>query len=209
LQLIDFANHEQTGYFSFADLGEPPVDPNGLFPRVANVEIEVGSGRGDFLLCYGARRPDLNLIGVERNLAIMRRAVNKLRAAELPNVEFFHGEARHLFENYLPAQSVDAVHIYFPDPWPKKRHAKRRFILPENMEPVFRTIREGGFFHFRTDFEAYFVGAMEYLAAHPSLTLVPVPDELATVRTGYEDRFLSYSKPIYRASFRVAPAEVP
>ncbi len=179
------------------------VDLQALFPSRQPMELEVGAGRGDFLLSYGAAAPGVNLIGVERKLIVLRRAANKQKVARLQNVRFVKAEIMYLLENYFGPSTLRAVHVYFPDPWPKKRHAKRRFFQPRALEQVRRVVEPGGFFHVRTDHERYFADILALMAQTPGFTPVPVPADLLEHRTGFEKRYLSHGMPIYRASFKL------
>jgi tRNA (guanine-N7-)-methyltransferase len=198
-------NGVAAGYLGLADLGEPPLELNVLFARSAPVELEIGAGRGDFALEYARAHPEVNLLAIERKLVILRRAGNKLRAAGLENLVFLHAEARYLLENYIRAESLRAVHVYFPDPWPKKRHAKRRVIQHETIRLIIRALTPGGAIYFRSDVEAYFTAAVAMLTAHERLEQVDTPADVAAVPTAYESRFVRYQKPIYRAAFRAKP----
>jgi len=188
-------------YLGLADLGKP-LDYTALFGRPAPVEMEVGAGRGDFLLRYAAARPDLNLLGVERKLTILRRAVNKIRHARASHIVLIHAEIRHLLEEYIPPASLDAIHIYFPDPWPKKRHAKRRVLREGMPELLVRALVPGGHLHIRTDVEPYFRSIVELMGTCHLLAAAEPPAALEEIRTAYEDRFLRHGKPIHRASYQ-------
>lgn len=196
-------------HLTLADLSAP-LDYTALFGRNAPVQMEIGSGRGDFLIRYAAVRPDLNLLGVERKLTILRRAEHKVRYFKASNVLLLHAEIRHLLEEYIPPASLDAIHIYFPDPWPKKRHAKRRVIREGMPDLLGRALVMGGCLHIRTDVEAYYAEIMRLMEACPLFVLVTPPNDLEPIRTAYEDKFLRHGKVIYRASFRRAgpPAQV-
>jgi tRNA (guanine-N7-)-methyltransferase len=175
----------------------------GLFAEKNPLELEVGMGRGDFLLSHAAAKPSCNFIGVERKLVIARRAGNKLAAAKLGNVRILQVEISHFLEACVPPGALRAVHIYFPDPWPKKRHAKRRFFTPANMELLRRALAPGALVHVRTDHRDYFAEMSLVLGRCPFLEPVPVPDELLCHQTAFERRFLKHGMPIHRASYRV------
>lgn len=196
-------------HLSLADLSAP-MDYAVLFGRGAPVELEVGSGRGDFLVRYAATRPDLNLIGVERKLTVLRRAEHKVRYVKAPNIALVHAEIRHLLDEYITPGSLYAVHIYFPDPWPKKRHAKRRVLREGMPELLARALRPGGHLHIRTDVEPYYAAILDLMQACPQFVPSQPPAALEPIRTAYEDKFLRHGKAIYRASYerRGEPAQV-
>ena len=177
---------------------------SGLFADSRPVELEVGMGRADFLLTYAPANPGCNLVGVERQLVIARRAANKLAAAKIANVRVLQVEISHLLEVRVPPSSLRAVHIYFPDPWPKKRHAKRRFFSRPNMALLQRALQPEGFLHFRTDHEPYYEQVAELMPQFPQFVAVAVPAELLVHQTGYERKFTRHGLPIYRASYRLA-----
>jgi len=160
-------------------------------------------GRADFLLTYAPANPDCNLVGVERQLVIARRAANKLAAAKVANVRILQVEISHLLEVRVPASSLRAVHIYFPDPWPKKRHAKRRFFSPRNIALLERALQPGGLLHLRTDHEPYFGQAMELMPQFPQFDPIDIPAELLAHQTGYERKFIRHGLPICRVSYRL------
>lgn len=199
---------ETPGYLALADL-PLPFDLHDLFGREAPVEMEIGAGRGDFFAGYAARNPHLNLLAVERKLTVIRKAVKKVQRAGLTNAVLLNVEVRHLLQEYVPAGSLQAVHIYFPDPWPKHRHLRRRFVQAENLDALLRAMEPGGLLYFRTDVQDYFEVAMQALHARVELQPYQTPAEILAITTGYEQRFLREGLPIYRAAFQksLVPAQ--
>ncbi|MGC8740367.1 MAG: tRNA (guanosine(46)-N7)-methyltransferase TrmB [Candidatus Sumerlaeaceae bacterium] len=189
---------------SYADLQELG-GLTGIFSRHAPLELEVGCGRGDFLLAYASRRPGVNFIGVERKLVIARRAASKLGRAGLTNVRIIHGEIGYLVDRYLPMNSLHAIHCYFPDPWPKKRHAKRRLFREGTQELFAKLLQPGGWVHIRTDVPAYFEAICALFDSSPLFQQVEPPRDLVDCLTGFERRFVAEGKPIYRVSYRREP----
>lgn len=181
---------------SFGELGR-------LFPKHQPLELEIGCGRGDFLLAYAARRPDANFLGVERKLVVARRAASKLARAGLENVRIVHGEIQYLVARYLPVGSFQAIHCYFPDPWPKKRHAKRRLFNPKTAEHFASLLAPKGVVHVRTDVPSYFDMMCDVFENSGQFKRVEVPQSLLECPTGFERRFVAEGKPIYRASFQL------
>ena len=104
------------------------MDLAAIFPANQPLEVELGCGDGSFLASYAARHPEHNFIGVERLLGRMRKLDRKGRRAGLTNLRGVRIESAYFLEYLLPAHSTTAVHIYFPDPWPKRRHWKKRLI---------------------------------------------------------------------------------
>ena len=194
--------HGEKRYYTLADLSQP-IDYAALFGRGGETEIEIGSGRGDFLLGYSAARPDLNLLGIERNLAVLRRAIHKLRWMKATNVVLLQADVTYLFENYVPAGSVGAIHVYFPDPWPKRRHARRRVFQTETPALLARVLKPGGCLHVRSDVPAYFQVICELVAASGLFDRIEPPADIVCHPTAYERRFVSHGVPVHRASYRL------
>ena len=143
------------------------------------VEIEIGCGNGHFLSEYGGRMPGTRLIGIEIKRKRCLKAREKAEKRGLANVTIVHESA----EQYLcgiPAESVGAFHIYFPDPWPKSRHRKRRFFTMENLRLMHTLLADGGRLFFGTDFFDYYIQAKVLVALHPGfgLTVEPAPPEV-------------------------------
>ncbi len=190
------------GYLDLADLRQP-LDREALFGRKAPLEVEIGTGRGDFLFGYAGSRPDHDFLGVERKLVYLRRAVNKISRSEIANVRLLNVEARNLLANYFEPSSLRAVHIYFPDPWPKKRHGSRRIVTSQLASAVASLLEPGGFLHLRTDHAEYFERMVEAVAGEPRLHPIDPPEEVTAVATGFETRYLVHGRPIWRASYKV------
>jgi tRNA (guanine-N7-)-methyltransferase len=183
-----------------------PWDANRLFGREAPLEVEVGSGKGLFLASAAAGVPERNFLGVEiaRNYAHFSAA--RLAKRGLANAAILHGEAQRLFAELLPDGSLAAVHVYFPDPWWKKRHHKRRLMNERFLRDVARTLAGGGRFHFWTDVRDYFDATLALVAQHTPLAgPVPVPEMPAEhdldFRTHFERRMRLGGEPVFRAKF--------
>jgi tRNA (guanine-N7-)-methyltransferase len=186
-----------------------PWDAAALFGRAAPLEVEVGSGKGLFLRNAAADRPEVAFLGVEIARKYAHFAAAGLAKAGLRNALVVHGDAVRLFHDLLPEGSLAAIHVYFPDPWWKKRHKRRRVMHESFVRDVERTLQPGGALHFWTDVEEYFQTALELLAAHPHLlgplTVAETPaDHDMAYRTHFERRVRKASEPVYRAEFRKA-----
>jgi len=173
-----------------------------LFGRDSPVEAEIGFGKGRFLLAAAETWPERNWLGIEYAPPCVALVAERAAKRNLRNVRLVRAAAESVVPEHIPPDSVRAYHIYFPDPWPKKRHHKRRLIQPPFAAELFRTILPGGWLHVATDFEDYFeemVSAITGAGFH----LVDVPDarEDEVFRTNYEMRFIRQAKPIYRARF--------
>ena len=134
----------------------PLLDLPGIFANRRPVEVEIGPGKGGFLIARAARRPEINLLGIEWLFSYACYAADRASRAELTNVRLLCAEAGEVFAHHLPDQSVWRVHIYFPDPWPKKRHHRRRLITPAFLADARRALKLGGELRIVTDHEDYF-----------------------------------------------------
>ncbi len=137
------------------DVAAPLADPASLFPgRPARLNVEIGFGGGEHLIAEAARLSGEGFIGVEPFLNGMAKAVAAIADNGVGNVRLFGGEASVLLD-WLPAQSVDRVALLYPDPWPKKRHWKRRFVSVENLDRIARVLKPGGSFRVASDISSY------------------------------------------------------
>jgi tRNA (guanine-N7-)-methyltransferase len=133
----------------------PPRDPAELFRvPVREVWLEIGFGAGEHLLWQAEANPDIGFIGCEPFLNGVAKAVDGIEEARLGNVRLYDNDARHLLE-WLPAASLGRLFILFPDPWPKKRHRKRRFLTQDGLGLIARAMRSGAQLRFATDIPDY------------------------------------------------------
>jgi tRNA (guanine-N7-)-methyltransferase len=123
-----------------------------IFGTPHAVEIEIGPGRGDVLLAFAAARPETNFFGIEHSAGLAGSVALEAAARGLANVRMVAGDARCIVTRLVPPASIAAVHVYFPDPWPKTRHRRRRlFDGPELAEAIARALAPGGAVHVATD----------------------------------------------------------
>ena len=129
-----------------------------MFPGRADrpLEVDLGCGDGGFLLEMAAQYPERNFLGVERLLGRVRKVCRKAARGGLSNLKVLRLESAYTVEWLLPKNSVSRVHLLFPDPWPKKRHQRRRLVTPEFLESVADLLTAGGEFCFKTDDDEYF-----------------------------------------------------
>jgi tRNA (guanine-N7-)-methyltransferase len=184
-----------------------PWNAELLFARPAPLEVEVGSGKGLFLQSAASAALDHNFLGIEIAEKYARFAAARLAKHELPNAVMVHGDGQRLFGELLPDGSVAAVHVYFPDPWWKKRHHKRRVMNESFVRQIERTLVPGGRLHYWTDVEERFRATLELIAAETSLVgPLDVAERPAEhdldYRTHFERRMRLDAKPIYRAEFK-------
>jgi tRNA (guanine-N7-)-methyltransferase len=186
-----------------------PWDEAALFGRHAPLEVEVGSGKGLFLLAASQAHPERNYLGIEIVERYAAFCASRLMKRNITNAVVAAADAGRVFAELLPEASLDAVHVYFPDPWWKSRHKKRRVMNPRFARHIERTLRPGGRLHFWTDVEEYFVSTLEMLAQETRLSgPLPVVEQPAEhdldYRTNFERRVRQLGKPVYRAEFTKA-----
>jgi tRNA (guanine-N7-)-methyltransferase len=179
-----------------------PLDVGACFDRRAPVEIELGSGDGGFLMQYAQRHPERNFLGVERLRGRLGKLERKAPRLGLTNVRGLRIEAAYLLEYLLPAEAVAALHVYFPDPWPKKRHRARRLVNDRFPGLAGRALVPGGWVHLRTDDADYFEQMQAVFTATSGFEPAVAPAELCEVPTDFERVFAAEGRPIFRASYR-------
>jgi tRNA (guanine-N7-)-methyltransferase len=145
--------------------GSPPADIGGLFPgNPYRVVLEVGFGGGEHFVAGATREPETGFIGVEPFVAGMAKAVSAIVHNNLGNIRLFGGDASVLLD-WLPSVSIDRVDLLYPDPWPKKRHWKRRFVSKDNLARLARVLKPGGAFRFASDIPGYVEWTLRHVAA--------------------------------------------
>ena len=133
-----------------------PVTSVSLFGNDAPLELEVGSGNGTLLTTESKARPGVNFLGIEYTRRYWRYAADRLRRNDCENARIVLADATTFIRDYLEDDSLSAVHIYFPDPWPKSGHRKRRFVQPHRIELVARKMQPGARLQIVTDHAGYF-----------------------------------------------------
>jgi len=179
-----------------------PFDAEGRFGRRAPLEIEIGSGKAKFLLASARSRPERDFLGVERSLSYYRLCRERVSRAALPNASVVRADGRLFAETALAAGSVAAFHVYFPDPWPKKKQRKRRLLDGVFLEIAASRLTPGGLLRIATDHPDYgrdletlvqTVGALEPL----DWADLPVPPP-----TNYELKYAREGRRIWRFLLR-------
>lgn len=182
------------------------LDWAALFGNSSPVEIEVGMGKGLFLLNAAIARSDTNFFGIEIARKYQLYATTRFAVRNLPNVKTVCADAKWVFRNYVPAGSVAAVHVYFPDPWWKARHKKRRVFSPEFAADAARVIALGGKLLIATDVEEYFgvmTGIVRAMPAFRELSTdtSTAPVEEAGYQTNFERKARLKGTPVWRAAY--------
>lgn len=189
-----------TAGISPRETGFERLDFERLFGNRNPVVVEVGPGKGRFLVGSAAAQPDRNFIGIEKSLHYYRVIVRKLERAGLPNARIINYDALPVFSRMIPDHSIAEVHIYFPDPWPRPRERKRRIVRDQMLEQFARVLRPSGVGYYVTDHLEYFDQSVPLLARYFQIEAGEVPE--GPPRTNYEAKYRKAGRPIYQVTFR-------
>uniref|UniRef100_A0A7C4LL58 tRNA (guanine-N(7)-)-methyltransferase n=1 Tax=Schlesneria paludicola TaxID=360056 RepID=A0A7C4LL58_9PLAN len=198
-------------YFqTLADLPDL-VDWPTFFGNDQPVELDIGCGRGMFLVNSSVAHPDINYVGVELDYSEGRRGARRLQKRALPNARVIGGDAREFLRKYVPAHSVAAIHVYFPDPWWKRKHKRRRLFNDEFVELLARVLQPGGEVHSWSDVEEYFQvisALMDHHAAFEPLPPPPwhEPQHDLDYLTSFHRRRSQAGAPTFRGRWRRCPS---
>ena len=146
------------------------IDPAGLFPNSKAIILEIGFGMGEATALIGRDFPDTGFLAIEVHKPGIGKLMARIEELGLSNIRIIEGDAHPILQTMIPDQSVDGVHLFFPDPWPKKRHNKRRIVNAEFLQLIHPKIKDGGFFHIATDWVPYAEYIQEVFAASPLFT---------------------------------------
>ncbi len=185
-----------------------PIDFLQVFGRSAPVHIEIGSGRGTFLVSQAKAQPEADFLGIEWARKFWRHAIDRIGRWGLTNVRMVRDDAPVFLRDFVPEGSVDCFHIYFPDPWPKKRQRKRRFLQQSNVELMVRLLKPGGEIHIATDHAEYFEQIKLVMACFTGrLKEIEFPRpagarEGELTGTNYERKYLQDGRPVHTLALR-------
>jgi tRNA (guanine-N7-)-methyltransferase len=177
------------------------IDLTALFPKAQPLEVELGCGDASFLVNYAKLHPERNFIGVERLLGRIRKLDRKGRRAGLANLRGVRIESAYFLEYLLPKNSAAALHIYFPDPWPKRKHLKNRLINERFLQLAQQALAPGGIVYLRTDDSNYFGQMRRVFDASPLFRAVETLGELNAVVTDFEKNFNAQGIESLRAAY--------
>lgn len=147
------------------DLGDVQLDPPALFGRIAALTLEIGFGNGDTLVELAAADPDTDFIGIEVHEPGVGHCLLRARDAGIGNLRLIVHDAIEVLKDHVSPDTLDRINLYFPDPWPKKRHHKRRIVQTSFLELCSRALKRGGTLHIATDWENYAEHIDETIAA--------------------------------------------
>jgi len=196
-----------------------PWDPKVLFGREAPLELEIGSGRGLFITQAAENTPDHDFLGIEISKKYASLCALRIANKQRSNAIMVCADAHLVLREIIPDNTLTAVHIYFPDPWWKRRHRKRRIVCEPVMRLVHHKLMDGGLLHFWTDVEEYFLAGLHSISQVQGLVQgheqehsrgldgpyevdEPPTEHDDDFRTHYERRTRLHNEPVYRSLFR-------
>jgi tRNA (guanine-N7-)-methyltransferase len=179
------------------------IDLPKLFFQEQPVEVELGSGDGSFLAEYARLHPEHNFIGVERLLGRIRKLDRKGQRASLTNLRGVRIECSYFVEYLLPPASAVALHIYFPDPWPKRKHRRHRLVNERFPTLARQALAPGGTVYLRTDDANYFEQMVGMFGPDAAFRAVETPGELAALLTDFEKDFQARGVKTLRAAYQL------
>jgi len=175
------------------------IEPEAIFGRRAPLEIEIGAGKGDFILEYASANPEKNFLAIELSGTVGQLLAMRCGRAELPNVRVAKMDARTLVNLMLPDASVAAYHIYYPDPWPKERHIKHRMVSPIFVRNLARTLAHDGAVYAASDVKEWAEEIFAMLEAEGFRRVEQEPP--GAKRSAFGRKYMAQGKPVYFASF--------
>jgi tRNA (guanine-N7-)-methyltransferase len=174
-----------------------PIDFQALFGRTAPVEIEIGVGKGRFMREYALAHPEKNLLGLEKVPKWMKHAHARVEKAGIENVCLIATYVEGFLERYISDFSVDAYHIYFPDPWPKKKHHKHRIFKESFLRQIERTLKPQGELFVATDHKEYYEVILNTLVSFSRNGLSMLPWERSAFVSNFQAKYEKEGRPIY------------
>lgn len=190
------------------EVGVEQLDWRRVFGREGRVEVEVGIGKGRFLLACASARPEVLHFGIEWSNEYLRLVETRAERANLDNVRFVRADASDLVRRAIPEGSVSTYYIFYPDPWPKKRHHKRRFLQAANVDALAKTLVPSGWLHVATDHDDYWSVIEPLLDAHLAFARQPVfggpefPLPVDGALTNFEAKYEVEGRSRHRGSWR-------
>jgi tRNA (guanine-N7-)-methyltransferase len=178
-----------------------PLDLRAVYGRVAPLEVDLGCGDGSFLVGIARENPERDFLGIERLAGRVRGACRRIERAGLGNARVLRLEISYVVERLLPANSVTAFHLMFPDPWPKRRHASRRLVSENFLGSMHRTLRADGTVRVSTDDSTYFHQIKQLVSQSPLFVVNGATIQSFPV-SKFEKRFTQDGVAIHRLELR-------
>ncbi len=181
-----------------------------IFENAAPVTIEVGFGMGKATAIIAAENPDRNYLGIEVHRAGVGRLLGEIERRGLSNLRIIEHDALEVLTHMIPDSSISAFHVFFPDPWPKKRHHKRRLVQRPRTDLFASKLMPDGYFYMATDWEEYGEEAWQQLAATPGLQSMYegfAPHQTWRPETRFEEKGIKANHRICELMFRKLPGE--
>ena len=175
------------------------VDLEKIFERKAPLHVDLGCGDGAFLCTLARRIPQKNFLGIERLVGRIRSATRK--AARLGNVRLLRVESSYAVHHLLPAESVETFYLLFPDPWPKRRHHRRRIVTPDFLNSVQSALEQNGVLRLATDQSDYFENIVRLARNHSGFRIIDL-NEVDLPLTNFEQKFRAQGVPIHWLELR-------
>ena len=177
-----------------------PLDPLAIFGRVAPLQVDLGCGDGSYLCELAQLHPDKDFFGIDRLVGRVAKACRKATAVE--NVRILNVESSYAVGYLLPEGSVETFYLLFPDPWPKRRHHRRRIVTPDFLDSIHRALQHGGSLRIATDQLDYFDLIQRVGQNHSGFGANASPVRTDLPQTKFERRFSELGAPIYRLELR-------
>jgi len=182
------------------------VDPMSWFSSPGPFELEIGSGKGGFLVSRAMAHPRIRMLGIEWANKYYKYTADRLLRRGIKNVRVMRADAKFFVIHHLPPDCIDVLHLYHPDPWPKARHHKRRLVQPEFVEAMVGALKPGGRWIVQSDHEEYFTRIRDLLHARAELSQIPWDKRESTPGpdwegTNFEIKYVRAGRDIYRAAF--------
>jgi tRNA (guanine-N7-)-methyltransferase len=174
------------------------LDFQRVFGRKAPIEVDIGCGDGAFLVEMAKLHPDCDFLGTERLLGRVRKSCRRASEAGLRNVRVLHLESLYTIRYLLPPGSVSVFHVLFADPWPKRKHRRRRLINPAFLDAVREALTPEGIVNIATDHEEYASHIRAIIGERSDFVEIPHPAEVRYPMTDFEKRFREENLPIHR-----------
>lgn len=181
----------------------PLFDHSLTFGRTAPLVLEIGFGMGDALIESAVEHPDHDFIGIEVHRPGVGAVLTQLTTLDLKNVRLYSDDAIDVLKKAIPDHSIDLLRVFFPDPWPKRRHHKRRLINLGFLNLIHQKIKLGGYLHIATDWQPYYAVVEKLLNNHPRFVASALSNVLPRPQTKFEKRGIRHGHAIYDLVMRL------